>query len=63
MHFYMHSYLHKNFILAKSGCYTLSSGDAIGGRQWEVQALSARIHARAHRWCSVPKKVFTSRVR
>jgi hypothetical protein len=22
MHFYMHSYLHKNFILAKSGCYT-----------------------------------------
>jgi hypothetical protein len=21
MHFYMHSYLHKNFILAKSGCY------------------------------------------
>jgi hypothetical protein len=22
MHFYMHSYLHKNFILVKSGCYT-----------------------------------------
>jgi hypothetical protein len=22
MHFYLHSYLHKNFILAKSGCYT-----------------------------------------
>jgi hypothetical protein len=21
MHFYMHSYLHKNFILVKSGCY------------------------------------------
>jgi hypothetical protein len=24
MHFYMHSYLHKNFILVKSGCYTSS---------------------------------------
>jgi hypothetical protein len=35
----------------------LSSGDAIGGRQWEVQALSAGIHARAYRWCRVPKKV------
>jgi hypothetical protein len=23
MHFYMHSYLHKNFILVKSGCYKL----------------------------------------
>jgi hypothetical protein len=22
MHFYMHSYLHKNFILVKSGCYS-----------------------------------------
>jgi hypothetical protein len=21
MHFYMHSYLHKNFILVESGCY------------------------------------------
>jgi hypothetical protein len=21
VHFYMHSYLHKNFILVKSGCY------------------------------------------
>jgi hypothetical protein len=21
MHFYMHSYLHKNFIIVKSGCY------------------------------------------
>jgi hypothetical protein len=23
MHFYMHSYLHKNFILVKSGCYSV----------------------------------------
>jgi hypothetical protein len=23
MNFYMHSYLHKNFILVKSGCYML----------------------------------------
>jgi hypothetical protein len=25
MHFYMHSYLHKNFILAKSGCYRMDA--------------------------------------
>jgi hypothetical protein len=43
--------------------FSLSSGDAIGGHQWEVQALSAGIRAGAHCWCSVPKKVFTSRVR
>jgi hypothetical protein len=24
MHFYMHSYLHKIFILVKSGCYTVA---------------------------------------
>jgi hypothetical protein len=24
MHFYMHSYLHKIFILVKSGCYRLT---------------------------------------
>jgi hypothetical protein len=36
-----------------------SSRDAIGGCQWEVQALSAR----ARHWRRVPKKVFTSRVR
>jgi hypothetical protein len=28
MHFYMHSNLHKNFILAKSGCYTPPHWDA-----------------------------------
>jgi hypothetical protein len=43
--------------------FPLSSGDAIGGRQLEVQALSAGIRAGVRRWCSVPKKVFTSRVR
>jgi hypothetical protein len=42
---------------------SLSSNDAVGGHQWEVQALSARIHAGACRWCSVPKKVFTFRAR
>jgi hypothetical protein len=26
MHFYMHSYLHKIFILVKSGCYTTHLG-------------------------------------
>jgi hypothetical protein len=29
---------------------SLSSGDAIGSSQWEVQALSAEIHVGAHRW-------------
>jgi hypothetical protein len=41
----------------------LSPGIAIGGSQWEVQTLSAGIHTGARRWCSVPKKVFTSSVR
>jgi hypothetical protein len=27
---------------------SLSSDNAVGGRQWEDQALSARIHAGAH---------------
>jgi hypothetical protein len=39
----------------------LSPGVAIGSSQWEVQTLSAGIHTGAHHWCSVPKKVFTSR--
>jgi hypothetical protein len=26
----MHSYLHKNFILAKSGCYTWATAAAVG---------------------------------
>jgi hypothetical protein len=42
---------------------SLSSGDAVGGRQWEVQALSAGIRVGAGHWCSVPKKDFTFRVR
>jgi hypothetical protein len=42
---------------------SLSSGDAIGSRQWEVQALSVGIRAGAHRRYRVPKKVFTSRAR
>jgi hypothetical protein len=50
------------FISVCVGFY-LSSGQAIGGYQWEVQALSAEIHVRARRWCSVLKKVFTSRAR
>jgi hypothetical protein len=28
MHFYMHSYLHKIFILVKSGCYTCAAQSA-----------------------------------
>jgi hypothetical protein len=43
--------------------FSLSSADAVGGRQWEVQALTARIRARVYHWCSVPKKVLTFRVR
>jgi hypothetical protein len=40
---------------------SLSPGDAIGSRQWEVPVLSVGIRAEAHRWYRVPKKVFTSR--
>jgi hypothetical protein len=36
---------------------SISSSDAVGGSQWEVQALSAKICAGAHRWCSVLKMV------
>jgi hypothetical protein len=42
---------------------SLSSDDAVGGRQWEDQALSAGIRAGAHHWCRVLKKFFTSRAR
>jgi hypothetical protein len=31
MHFYMHSYLHKIFILVKSGCYSDASSTGLGG--------------------------------
>jgi hypothetical protein len=41
--------------------FSLSFGDVVGGRQYEVQALNAGIHAGARRWCSVSKKFFTSR--
>jgi hypothetical protein len=43
--------------------FSISPGDAIGGHQWEVQSLSAGIHAGAHHYCSVPKNIFTSRER
>jgi hypothetical protein len=42
---------------------SLSSDDAIGGHQWEVQTLSAEIRAGARRRCRVQKKVFTSTAR
>jgi hypothetical protein len=29
MHFYMHSYLHKIFILVKSGCYTAADSQGV----------------------------------
>jgi hypothetical protein len=29
----------------------LSPGDAVDGRQWEVQTLTAGFHAEARRWC------------
>jgi hypothetical protein len=32
---------------------SLSSGNAVDDRQWEVQALSAGFHAGAHCWCRV----------
>jgi hypothetical protein len=44
-------------VLCAGFSLSLSSDDAVGGSQWEVQALSAA----AHRLCSVLKKVFTSR--
>jgi hypothetical protein len=51
------------FVSVLCAGFSLSPGVAIGGSQWEVQALSAGIRARVHRWCSVLKKVFTSRAR
>jgi hypothetical protein len=54
-----------SFVLFVSVCVqvSLSSGDATGGSQCEVQALSARIRAVARHWCSVSKKIFTSKAR
>jgi hypothetical protein len=43
--------------------FSLSSGETIDGRQWEVQALGVGFYAGANRWCRVSKKVFTSRAR
>jgi hypothetical protein len=43
--------------------FSLSFGDVVGGRQWEVQALSARVRTGARHWFRMPKKVFTSRAR
>jgi hypothetical protein len=45
-------------VLCAGFSLSLSSGDAVGGSQWEVHALSAGICAGACHWCSVPKKVF-----
>jgi hypothetical protein len=42
---------------------SLSSGDDVGGYQWEVQALRVGFRTRARHRCRVPKKVFTSRAR
>jgi hypothetical protein len=42
MHFYMHSYLHKNFILAKSGCYTTEMfGEAAMTELWDGVSKAA----------------------
>jgi hypothetical protein len=40
------------------GSLSLSFGDANDGRQWEVQALSARFRAGAHCRCKVVKEGF-----
>jgi hypothetical protein len=42
MHFYMHSYLHKIFILVKSGCYSIVVGRwcRLGSYAKEVKSLS-----------------------
>jgi hypothetical protein len=37
---------------------SLSSGDAIDNRQWEVQALSAGFRAGAHHWFRVAEEDF-----
>jgi hypothetical protein len=39
MHFYMHSYLHKNFILVKSGCYTIVDGSSNGPLMLDCPSL------------------------
>jgi hypothetical protein len=52
MHFYMHSYLHKIFILVKSGCYTLpllqGSSPIVAG-QWS--SIIAEKAPPCHRHC------------
>jgi hypothetical protein len=37
---------------------SLSSGDTVNGRQWEVQTLSARFRAGASHWCRVAEEGF-----
>jgi hypothetical protein len=39
--FYMHSYVDKNFILVKSGCYMLSARDVTPSRRGGFRALAA----------------------
>jgi hypothetical protein len=42
MHFYMHSYLHKKFILPKSGCYTAGMfGEAAMTELWDGMSKAA----------------------
>jgi hypothetical protein len=42
MHFYMHPYLHKNFILAKSGCDTGSQPPEITSGSRDKAVMGAR---------------------
>jgi hypothetical protein len=48
MHFYMHSYVDKNLILAKSGCYSRASVTRwmveIAPMKWYVQDLIVDVH-------------------
>jgi hypothetical protein len=49
MHFYMHSYLHKIFILLKSGCYSAGddgSGSGSGDDNGDVGAVPPIKHRR-----------------
>jgi hypothetical protein len=58
MHFYMHSYLHKNFILAKSGCY---NGDDAFGLHW-VNPPIVKHKIGLHELIVLPSKLLEDRV-
>jgi hypothetical protein len=52
MHFYMHSYLHKNFILVKSGCYIVGCAqgrDLASG--WAGEEVSAHAQEKIEKGC------------